>query len=90
MATRKIAPGAGGRLHRDPQARHRDAAHRLCRRADHADAGVPPGVVNVVTTPRPGPVCAAIMHDPRVRKISFTGSTAVGRALLREAADQVI
>ena len=36
MATRKIAPGAGGRLHRGAQARHRNAAHRLCRRPDHA------------------------------------------------------
>ena len=36
MATRKIAPGAGGRLHRGAQARHRNPAHRLRRRPDHA------------------------------------------------------
>ena len=53
-------------------------------------AGVPPGVVNVITTTKPGAVAAKILHDPRVRKLSFTGSTAVGRLLLKQAADQVI
>ncbi len=53
-------------------------------------AGVPKGVVNVVTTSSPGPVISAMLHDPRVRKLSFTGSTEVGRRLLREASDCVI
>src|SRR6202020_804025 len=39
------------------------------------EAGVPEGVVNVVTTTTSGPVCAAMIDDPRVRKLSFTGST---------------
>jgi len=55
-----------------------------------AEAGVPSGVVNVVPTSRPGPVVAAMMADPRVRKLSFTGSTEVGRQLLRQAADTVL
>ncbi len=55
-----------------------------------AEAGVPAGVVNVVPTSRPGPVVAAMMADPRVRKLSFTGSTEVGRILLRQAADTVL
>jgi succinate-semialdehyde dehydrogenase/glutarate-semialdehyde dehydrogenase len=56
------------------------------------EAGVPKGVVNVVTTARQGagPVVAAMMRDPRVRKLSFTGSTQVGKILLRQAADQVL
>lgn len=54
------------------------------------EAGVPPGVVNVVTTRSAGKVTSAILRDPRVRKLSFTGSTQVGRILLREAAEQVI
>ena len=54
------------------------------------EAGVPAGVVNVVPTSRPGPVVAAMMADPRVRKLSFTGSTEVGRQLLRQAADTVL
>ncbi|MGY4473626.1 NAD-dependent succinate-semialdehyde dehydrogenase [Bradyrhizobium sp. USDA 3364] len=53
-------------------------------------AGVPKGVVNVITTSSPGPVVGAMLHDPRVRKLSFTGSTEVGRRLLREASDCVI
>jgi succinate-semialdehyde dehydrogenase/glutarate-semialdehyde dehydrogenase len=55
-----------------------------------SEAGVPPGVVNVITTSTPGPVVAAMVHDDRVRKLSFTGSTAIGRALLHEAADRVL
>src|SRR6185436_13583556 len=39
---------------------------------------------------RSGAVVSAMLHDPRVRKLSFTGSTEVGRVLLKEAADQVI
>jgi succinate-semialdehyde dehydrogenase/glutarate-semialdehyde dehydrogenase len=54
------------------------------------DAGVPPGVVNVVTTTEPRPVVAAMVDDPRVRKVSFTGSTEVGRELLATAARTVV
>ena len=54
------------------------------------EAGVPAGAVNVVTTTTSGPVCAAIMDDPRVRKLSFTGSTEVGRILLGQAAKSVL
>jgi succinate-semialdehyde dehydrogenase/glutarate-semialdehyde dehydrogenase len=53
------------------------------------EAGVPDGVVNVVTTSTSGPVVAAMLADPRVRKLSFTGSTEVGRVLLGTAADTI-
>jgi len=55
-----------------------------------ADAGVPEGVVSVLPARRSGAVVSAMLHDPRVRKLSFTGSTEVGRVLLKEAADQVV
>jgi succinate-semialdehyde dehydrogenase/glutarate-semialdehyde dehydrogenase len=55
-----------------------------------AEAGVPDGVVNVLTSTKSGATVSAMLHDPRVRKLSFTGSTEVGRILLREAADSVI
>src|SRR5690606_29931871 len=55
-----------------------------------AEAGVPPGVVNVITSTENPVIVRAMLHDPRVRKLSFTGSTAVGRALLVEAADQIV
>jgi succinate-semialdehyde dehydrogenase/glutarate-semialdehyde dehydrogenase len=54
------------------------------------EAGVPAGVVNVIPSRRSGAVVSAMLHDPRVRVISFTGSTAVGRKLLHEAADNVV
>jgi succinate-semialdehyde dehydrogenase / glutarate-semialdehyde dehydrogenase len=53
-------------------------------------AGVPPGVLNVVTTSASREVVAAMVDDPRVRKLSFTGSTEVGRELLARAARSVV
>jgi succinate-semialdehyde dehydrogenase/glutarate-semialdehyde dehydrogenase len=53
------------------------------------EAGVPPGVVNVVCTAKAGPLVGAMLADPRVRKLSFTGSTEVGRVLLETAAKTV-
>jgi len=54
------------------------------------EAGVPPGVVNVVTSKKSGDVVDAMLQHPEVRVVSFTGSTGVGRVLLKSAADQVI
>jgi len=54
------------------------------------EAGVPAGVVNVIPSRSSGAVVSAMLHDPRVRVISFTGSTEVGRKLLHEAADNVV
>src|SRR5205823_14528802 len=45
---------------------------------------------NILPSQRSGPVVSAMLRDPRVRKLSFTGSTKVGRRLLREAADGVV
>jgi succinate-semialdehyde dehydrogenase/glutarate-semialdehyde dehydrogenase len=55
-----------------------------------AEAGVPAGVVNVIPSRSSGTVVSAMLHDPRVRVVSFTGSTEVGRKLLHEAADSVV
>jgi succinate-semialdehyde dehydrogenase/glutarate-semialdehyde dehydrogenase len=52
-------------------------------------AGVPAGVVNVVTARDPVPVGAELTRNPLVRKLSFTGSTEVGRILLRQAAENI-
>src|SRR6187549_611410 len=54
------------------------------------EAGVPAGVVNVIPSRSSGKVVSTMLHDPRVRVISFTGSTEVGRKLLHEAADNVV
>src|SRR5437868_10346392 len=54
------------------------------------EAGVPAGVVNVIPSRSSGTVVSAMLHDRRVRVVSFTGSTEVGRKLLHEAADNVV
>ncbi len=53
-------------------------------------AGVPPGLVQVVTTTDPSSFSEAVLTDSRVRKVSFTGSTAVGKILLKLAAENVL
>jgi succinate-semialdehyde dehydrogenase/glutarate-semialdehyde dehydrogenase len=54
------------------------------------DCGVPAGVVNVITTTRTGEVIEPIIRDPRLRKLTFTGSTPVGRRLLEQSAQQLL
>ena len=54
------------------------------------EAGLPDGVLNVVTTARTSEVVSALMADERLRKVSFTGSTAVGRTLLAQASQNVL
>ncbi len=90
MATRKIAPAlaAGCTVILKAASETPLTAYALAEL--YAEAGVPPGVVNVLTTTSPGPLTAAILADPRVRKLSFTGSTGVGRALLAEASKHII
>jgi succinate-semialdehyde dehydrogenase/glutarate-semialdehyde dehydrogenase len=55
-----------------------------------AEAGLPDGVVNVITTHTSGKVSGPIIADPRLRKLSFTGSTEVGRKLLEQAAANIL
>jgi succinate-semialdehyde dehydrogenase/glutarate-semialdehyde dehydrogenase len=90
MATRKIGPAlaAGCTVVLKPASDTPLTALLLAQIL--ADAGVPAGVVNVLPARRSGAVVSAMLHDPRVRKLSFTGSTEVGRVLLKEAADQVV
>jgi succinate-semialdehyde dehydrogenase/glutarate-semialdehyde dehydrogenase len=89
MATRKIEPAlaAGCTVILKPASLTPLTA--LAVASILAEAGVPGGVVNVLPSARSGPVVAAMLADPRVRKLSFTGSTEVGRTLLRTAADTI-
>lgn len=90
MATRKIGPAlaAGCTCILKPATETPLTAYAVAEILH--EAGVPAGVVNVLTTSSSGKVVGALLHDPRVRKLSFTGSTEVGRVLLKQAADQVI
>ncbi|PVG81927.1 NAD-dependent succinate-semialdehyde dehydrogenase [Nocardioides gansuensis] len=90
MATRKIAPAlaAGCTVVLKPAAETPLTANAVVRILE--EAGVPAGVVNVVHSTDPGDVVGTWLADPRVRKLSFTGSTGVGRHLLGQAADRVV
>ncbi|GIE94255.1 NAD-dependent succinate-semialdehyde dehydrogenase [Paractinoplanes rishiriensis] len=90
MATRKIGPalGAGCTVILKPASDTPLTA--LAMAALLAEAGVPDGVVNVLPSRSSGKVVGKMLHDPRVRKVSFTGSTEVGRLLLAQAADNVV
>lgn len=89
MATRKIAPAlaAGCTCVLKPSVETPLTALLFAEVLD--DVGVPAGVVNVVPTAHSRDLIAALLADPRVRKLSFTGSTEVGRALLAQAAEGV-
>jgi succinate-semialdehyde dehydrogenase / glutarate-semialdehyde dehydrogenase len=89
MATRKIGPAlaAGCTVVLKPAKETPLSAFAVA--GILREAGVPGGVVNVVTTAKAGPLVAAMLADPRVRKLSFTGSTEVGRSLLQTAAQTV-
>jgi succinate-semialdehyde dehydrogenase/glutarate-semialdehyde dehydrogenase len=90
MATRKIAPAlaAGCPVVIKPS-ELTPLTTMLAVTLAH-EAGVPPGLIGVVTTTDAPTFSQRVLRDPRVRKVSFTGSTEVGRALLRLAADNVL
>jgi succinate-semialdehyde dehydrogenase/glutarate-semialdehyde dehydrogenase len=90
MATRKIGPAlaAGCTVVLKPASE--TPLTMLALMPILEEAGVPAGVVNVIPSRRSGKVVDAMLHDPRVRVISFTGSTEVGRKLLHSAADNIV
>ncbi|HEY1823447.1 MAG TPA: NAD-dependent succinate-semialdehyde dehydrogenase [Trebonia sp.] len=90
MATRKIGPALAAGCSVVLKPAEDTPLTALALAALLREAGVPDGVVNVVNTSDPAPVVAAMMNDSRVRKMSFTGSTEVGRILLGQAAHSVM
>jgi succinate-semialdehyde dehydrogenase / glutarate-semialdehyde dehydrogenase len=90
MATRKIAPALAAGCTVVLKPAEDTPLTALLLAALLTEAGVPAGVVNVLTTDRPGELVSAALSDERVRKLSFTGSTGVGRQLLKQAADRIV
>ncbi|MFY9993036.1 MAG: NAD-dependent succinate-semialdehyde dehydrogenase [Rhodoplanes sp.] len=90
MATRKIGPALAAGCPCVLKPASETPLTMLALMPILEEAGVPGGVVNVIPSRRSGPVVSAMLHDPRVRVVSFTGSTEVGRKLLHEAADGVL
>ncbi|MGK2948739.1 MAG: NAD-dependent succinate-semialdehyde dehydrogenase [Acidimicrobiales bacterium] len=90
MATRKIAPAlaAGCAVVLKPATLTPLTALAVADVLD--EAGVPAGVVNVVPGSSARTITAAVLEHPRVRKLSFTGSTEVGKLLIEQAADRVL
>ncbi|MCL6577027.1 MAG: NAD-dependent succinate-semialdehyde dehydrogenase [Kyrpidia sp.] len=89
MITRKIAPAlaAGCTVIVKPAKQTPLTACRLVEIFE--EAGMPPGVVNLITGSRAAEIADTMLADERVRKITFTGSTEVGKQLMRKAADTV-
>ena len=90
MATRKIGPAlaAGCTVILKPASETPLTALAIIEILERA--GVPKGVVNFILPSKTGPMISKMLHDPRVRNLSFTGSTEVGRTLLKESADNVL
>ncbi|WP_433284333.1 NAD-dependent succinate-semialdehyde dehydrogenase [Pseudonocardia sp. CA-142604] len=90
MGTRKIGPAiaAGCAMVLKPAAQTPLSMNALA--AILAEAGLPDGVLNIITTSDAGGVMEPLIRDGRARKLSFTGSTQVGRKLLEQAAEKVL
>ncbi|HZV75394.1 MAG TPA: NAD-dependent succinate-semialdehyde dehydrogenase [Conexibacter sp.] len=90
MGTRKLAPALAAGCTCVVKPARQTPLSMLALTQILEQAGVPAGVVNVVTTRSSGPLVRALLADPRARKLSFTGSTDVGKLLIAQAAEQVL
>ncbi len=90
MGTRKVGPAiaAGCTMVWKPAQLTPLSALALVKLLE--EAGLPPGVMNIVTSSSSGAVAAPVISDPRLRKLSFTGSTEVGRKLIEKSAENVL
>src|ERR671920_880979 len=90
MGTRKIGPAVAAGCTMVMKPAKQTPLSMLALAEILANAGLPPGVLNVVTSSSSGSVMEPLIKDPRLRKLSFTGSTEVGRTLMEQASDQLL
>ena len=90
MGTRKIGPAIAAGCTMVVKPAHETPLTMLALAAVLEEVGLPAGVLNVVTTTRSGEVSGPIIGDPRLRKLTFTGSTGVGRRLVEQSAEQLL
>jgi succinate-semialdehyde dehydrogenase / glutarate-semialdehyde dehydrogenase len=90
MGTRKIGPAVAAGCTMVVKPAGQTPLSMLALAEILTEAGLPAGVLNVVTTTSSGAVMEPLIRDGRARKLSFTGSTQVGRVLLEQCADQVL
>jgi succinate-semialdehyde dehydrogenase / glutarate-semialdehyde dehydrogenase len=89
MGTRKIGPAVAAGCTMVVKPAELTPLTMLALAGVLQDAGLPDGVLNVVTTTTSPVISETLMADPRLRKVSFTGSTTVGKVLVRQSADQL-
>jgi succinate-semialdehyde dehydrogenase/glutarate-semialdehyde dehydrogenase len=89
MGTRKIGPAVAAGCTMVVKPASQTPLTMLALAALLAEAGLPDGVLNVVTTSDSGGLSETLMADDRLRKVSFTGSTGVGRRLVKQSGDQL-
>ncbi len=90
MGTRKIGPAIAAGCTMVVKPAHETPLTMLALVALLEEVGVPAGVVNLVTTSTSGAVCEPLIRDPRLRKMTFTGSTPVGRMLVEQSSEQLL
>ncbi len=90
MGTRKIGPAIAAGCTMVVKPAQQTPLSMLALAKILQDAGLPDGVLNIITAKRSGAVIQPLLEDPRTRKLSFTGSTEVGRTLIQQAAGQVL
>lgn len=90
MATRKVAPAIAAGCTAILKPANLTPLTSMLFTHVMAEAGVPAGVINVIPTTRAGAVTGPLITDPRLRKLSFTGSTEVGRRLIAAASEQIL
>jgi succinate-semialdehyde dehydrogenase/glutarate-semialdehyde dehydrogenase len=90
MAARKIGPALAAGCTTILKPASETPLTALALAALMEEAGLPAGVVNVLPSRQSGKVVSAMLADPRVRKLSFTGSTEVGRTLLNQANEHIV
>jgi succinate-semialdehyde dehydrogenase/glutarate-semialdehyde dehydrogenase len=90
MGTRKIGPAIAAGCTMVVKPAEQTPLSMLALAGILQEVGVPDGVLNVVTTAEPGPLVEPLLRDGRARKLSFTGSTEIGRLLLAQSASQVL
>ncbi|MGO1166396.1 MAG: NAD-dependent succinate-semialdehyde dehydrogenase, partial [Janibacter sp.] len=90
MGTRKIGPALAAGCTIVVKPAHETPLTMLALAQVFEEVGLPAGVLNVVTTTSSGGVSEPIIRDPRLRKLTFTGSTAVGRTLVEQSSDQLL
>lgn len=90
MGTRKIGPAVAAGCTMVVKPAHETPLTMLLLAQVLRDAGLPDGVLNVVTTTHSGAVCEPLIRDARLRKLTFTGSTAVGKVLVEQSAEQLL